>query len=71
MNEVAQGIEGNVAIPKRGHGPKQANDGFVRIGVDVVFHPDVLKPPLPKGDASDGAPGTNTREQMSLDLEDL
>ncbi|KAE8754028.1 hypothetical protein FSO04_42030 [Paraburkholderia madseniana] len=50
---------------------RRPNDGIVRIGVDVVVHIDVLKSPLPKGDASDGAAGANTKKQMSLDLDDL
>lgn len=50
---------------------RRPNDGIVRIGVDVVVHIDVLKSPLPKGDASDGATGANTKKQMSLDLDDL
>jgi hypothetical protein len=63
---------GSVAIPKSAEGSKRESDGFVRIGVDVIFHLDVLKPPLPKGDASDRAPaGASTRKQMSLDPDDL
>ena len=65
MNKVADEVLGSIAIPKR------ENDGFVRLGVNVVFHPDVLKPPSPKGDASDRASRAITRKQMSLDLEDL
>jgi hypothetical protein len=37
----------------------------------VIFHLDVLKPALPKGEASDGSAGVNTKQQMSLDLEDV
>ncbi|MGF6902636.1 hypothetical protein [Paraburkholderia sp. GAS348] len=50
---------------------RRPNDAIVRIGVDVVVHFDVLKPPLSKRDASDGAAGANTKKQMSLDLDDL
>lgn len=71
MNRVAEEVVDSIAIPKSGDGPQQENDGFVRIGVHVVFHLDVLKPPLPKRDASDGAPGANTKKQMSLELDDL
>lgn len=60
----------SIAIPKIAESPKRENDGFVRLGEDVVFHPDVLKPPLPKGDVPDGAPGANTKKQMSLELDD-
>jgi hypothetical protein len=37
----------------------------------VIFHLDELKPALQKGEASDGSPGANTKQQMSLDLEDV
>jgi hypothetical protein len=60
----------SITIPKIAEGSKRENDGFVRLGVDVVFHLDVLKPSLPKGNVSAGAPGANTRKQMSLELED-
>ena len=49
VNKVADEVLGSIAIPKRG------NDGFVRTGVDVVFHLEMLKLPLPKGDASNGS----------------
>jgi hypothetical protein len=52
---------GSVAIPKSAEGSKRESDGFVRIGVDVIFHLDVLKPSLPKGDASDVAKGRCVR----------
>jgi hypothetical protein len=71
VNRVAQEGEGSVAIPASGRAPEPGNAGFVRISVDVVFHLDVLKPPLPKGDASGGVPGACTKQQMSLDVEDL
>jgi hypothetical protein len=71
VNRVAQEGEGSGAIPSGGRAPEQGSDGFVRIGVDVVFHLDVLKPPLPNGDASGGVPGAGTKKQMSLDLDDL
>jgi hypothetical protein len=71
VTRVAEEVVGSIAIPKSADGSKRGNDGFVRIGVDVVFHPDVLKPPLPKGDASDRGPGASTRKQMSLDPDDL
>ncbi|MDT8843111.1 hypothetical protein ParKJ_37370 [Paraburkholderia fungorum] len=70
MNSEAGEPVGSITIPKSAEGSKRENDGFVRFGVDVVFHLDVLKPPLPKGNVSDGAPGANTRKQMSLELED-
>ena len=54
MNRVAEEVVGSIAIPQSVEGPKRENDGFVRLGVDVVFHPDVLKPPLPKGNVSEG-----------------
>jgi hypothetical protein len=70
VNSGAGESVGSITIPKSAEGPKQGNDGFVRLGVDVVFHLDVLKPPLPKGNVSDSAPGTNAKKQMSLELDD-
>ncbi|CAB3780257.1 hypothetical protein [Paraburkholderia caffeinilytica] len=61
---------GSIAIPKIAESPKQENDGFVRLGVDLVFHLDVLKPWMPKAAVSDGASGANTKKQMSLELDD-
>jgi hypothetical protein len=71
VNRAAQEGECSVALPQSGLVPKQPNDGFVRIGGAVVFHLDVLKSPLPKGDASGGTPGANPKKQMLLDLDDL
>ena len=71
MNRAAQEIGGGIGIPERGHHPRQENDGFFRIGVDMTLHLDVLKNTLPKEDVSDGASGAGTTKQMSLDLEDL
>jgi hypothetical protein len=65
VNRVAEQVVGSVAIPKSAESPKRESDGFLQIGVDVVFHLDVLKPTLRKG------VGTHTKKQMSLDLEDL
>ncbi|WP_035553150.1 MULTISPECIES: hypothetical protein [Burkholderiaceae] len=70
MNSGAGEPVGSITIPKSAEGSKRENDGFVRLGMDVVFHPDVLKPPMPKGNVSDGAPGASTRKQMSLELDD-
>jgi hypothetical protein len=70
VNRVAEELVGSIAIPKNAEGPKWEKDGFVRIGVNVVFYLDVLKPPLLKGDVSDGVPGADTKKQMSLDLDD-
>jgi hypothetical protein len=70
VNRGAEELAGSIAIPKSAEGSKRENDGFVRLGVDVVFHLDVLKPPLPKGNVSDGAPGANAKKQMSLELDD-
>jgi hypothetical protein len=70
VNRVAEEPVSSIAIPKSAEAPKQGNDGFVRIGVDVIFHLDVLKPPLPKGNVSDGARGANAKKQMSLELDD-
>lgn len=58
-------------IAKIAGSPKRESDGFVRLGVDVVFHLDVLKSPLPKGNVSDGAHSANAKKQMSLELDDL
>ncbi|NPT62481.1 hypothetical protein [Paraburkholderia elongata] len=70
MNSGAEEEVGSNAIPKIAASPKRENDGFVQLGVDVVFHLDVLKPPLPKGNVSDGAPGANAKKQISLELDD-
>jgi hypothetical protein len=70
VNSGAGESVGSLTIPKSAVSPKRENDGFVRIGVDVVFHLDVLKPLLPKNHASDAAPGTVTKKQMSLELDD-
>ncbi|MGF7000147.1 hypothetical protein [Paraburkholderia sp. GAS32] len=70
MNRVAEEVPGSVAIPKRAEVSKRENDGFVRIGVEVVFHLDVLKPWMPKADVSDDASGVNMKKQMSLELDD-
>ena len=67
MNSGAGEPVGSITIPKSAEGSKRENDGFVRIGVDVVFHPDVLKPRLPKGDVFDGVAGADTKNQMPLD----
>ena len=47
VNRGAEELAGSIAIPKIAEGSKRENDGFVRPGVDVIFHLDVLKPPLP------------------------
>ncbi|MFM0030773.1 hypothetical protein PQR70_31620 [Paraburkholderia madseniana] len=70
MNSGAEELAGSIAIPKSALDPKREKDGFVRLGVDVVFRLDVLKPPSPKGNVSDGAPGANAKKQMSLELDD-
>ncbi|MFM0016249.1 hypothetical protein PQR46_43610 [Paraburkholderia sediminicola] len=56
---------------ENGPGPQQPGDGFIRISADAVFHRDVLKMALPKGSASDARSDTTTKEQMSLDLDEL
>jgi hypothetical protein len=66
-----QEIEGSIAIPESGRHPRHENDGFVRIGVDMILHLDVLKATLAKEDASGEAFSSSTSKQMSLDLEDL
>jgi hypothetical protein len=70
VNRRADEPVGSIAIQKIAGRPKRGNDGFVRLGVDVVFHLDVLKPPSPKGNVSDVAPGANAKTQMSLELDD-
>lgn len=70
MNGVAEEVVGSVAIPKSAEVSKPENDGFVRIGVEVVFHLDVLKPWMPKADEYGDAYGVNTKKQMSLELDD-
>ncbi|WP_167378544.1 hypothetical protein [Paraburkholderia aspalathi] len=56
---------------ENGTGPKQPGNGFVRACADAVFHRDVLKMALPKGSASDAHSDATTKEQMSLDLDEL
>lgn len=56
---------------ENGTGPKQPGDGFIQICADAVLHLDVLKMALPKGFASDAPSDGRTKEQMSLDLDDL
>ncbi|WP_211708840.1 hypothetical protein [Paraburkholderia aspalathi] len=68
---IAAPVQRNVGDREGGPVPERLDNGFIRIGVGVLFHLDVLKPPLPKRDASDGAPGANTKKQMSLELDDL
>jgi hypothetical protein len=70
VNRGAEEPVGSITIPKIAGCPKRENDGFVRLGVNLVFHLDVLKPPLPKRHVSDGAPGANAKKQMSLELDD-
>ena len=59
------GGSGQHRYPEKRRGLERENGGFVRIGAEVVFHLDVLKPTLQEG------VGTHTKKQMSLDLEDL
>ncbi|NPT57172.1 hypothetical protein [Paraburkholderia elongata] len=54
-----------------GTGPKQPGDGFIQICADAVFHLDVLKMALSRGFAPDAPSDARTKEQMSLDLDDL
>ena len=70
VNRMAEELVGSIAIPKIAESRKQESDGFVWLGVDVIFHLDELKPPLPKGDVSDGGPGANTKKRMSRELDD-
>ena len=71
MNRTVRKGEGSVADPENGPGPNQPDDGFVQICGDVVFHLDVLKLTLRKGDASDAPFNAKAKKQMSLDLENL
>ncbi|SOE98813.1 hypothetical protein SAMN05446635_6796 [Burkholderia sp. OK233] len=68
---VAAEVDGSIAMLNSGDAPKLESDDTVRIGVDVVFNLDVLKPSLPTEPASGEVHRANTKEQMSLDLEDL
>ncbi|MFM0175630.1 hypothetical protein PQR33_40685 [Paraburkholderia sediminicola] len=56
---------------ENGTGSKQPGDGFVQACADAVFHRDVLKMALPKGPASDARSDATTKEQMSLDRDEL
>lgn len=71
MNREAQEGERSVAPPESAFTTNRPHACFVRICVDVVFHFDVLKPTSPEGEASGGRPGDKTKNQMSLDLDDL
>lgn len=70
MNRGVGESFGSLTIPKSAVSPRRENEGFVRIGVDVIFHRYVLKPTLPKNHASDAATGTVTKKQISLELDD-
>jgi hypothetical protein len=69
VNRGAEELAGSIDIPRSAEGSRRGNEGFVRICDDVVFHLDVLKPPLLKAKVSDGAPGANAKKQMSLELD--
>jgi hypothetical protein len=71
VNKVMGELAGSIAIPKSALDPKREKDGFVRLGVDVVFHLDVLKLTLRNGDACNAPCNAKAKKQMSLDLEDL
>jgi hypothetical protein len=71
VNRVAEEVVGSIAIPKNAEGSKQGNDCFVRICGDAVFHLDVLKLTLRKGDAFDAPFNAKAKKQMSLNLEDF
>ena len=70
VNRGAEELVGSITIQKNAEDSTRGNDDFVRICGDVVFHLDVLKPPLPKGSVSDSAPGANPKKPMSLELDD-
>ena len=70
MKRVAQEIGSGIASPESGNYGRAKNDGFVRIGVDMILNLEILKAALPKEDASDGASGAGATRQISLDLED-
>jgi hypothetical protein len=71
VTEPVDGVGGSDVTWKSGNAAKPSADGMVRIDVGVVFHLDVLKPSLPTEQASDAVHCAHTKEQMSLDLEDL
>jgi hypothetical protein len=50
---------------------KSSADGIVRIGEGVFFHRDALAPPLPTSAVSGEVDRADTKQQMSLDLDDL
>ncbi|MEZ0606557.1 hypothetical protein ACAX43_31190 [Paraburkholderia sp. IW21] len=70
MNRTPQEGNGSLPFPRPGNGLEQENDGFVRIGVDVVFHPDVLKTTVAKGRCTRRQSCASTKKPMSLELDD-
>lgn len=56
---------------KNGPGPRQPDDGFVRICGEGVFDLDALGLTLRRGDLSDAPVNARAKKQMSLDLDDL
>jgi hypothetical protein len=70
VTKLVDGIASSPCASKSDNAPKPGVDDIVKIGADAVFRIDVLKPTSPKGDAFDGAPGANTKKQMSLELDD-
>jgi hypothetical protein len=50
---------------------KSLADGIVSIGVGVFFHRDALAPPLPTLEVSGEVDRADTKQQMSLDFDDL
>lgn len=71
MSERVEEVGSSQAASKGGNVLTPLVDGIVRIGVGVIFHLYVLKPPLPTQNASGKVHRANTKEQMSLDLDDL
>ncbi|MFL9862209.1 hypothetical protein PQR72_41930 [Paraburkholderia madseniana] len=68
---TTQEAKGNIAVSKNDQATKFQNDDFVRIGMDAVFHLDVLKPALPEGETGNGPPDAGSKKQMTLDLDDV
>ncbi|OAJ53672.1 hypothetical protein A6V36_36145 [Paraburkholderia ginsengiterrae] len=71
MSRTGQAGHDSRAGLEHGTGQKQPGGGFIQICADAVFHLDVLTMASPKGFASDAPSDARTKEQMSLDLDDL
>ena len=71
VSELVDEVGNSPAASKSGNALKPSVNAIVRIGVEVALHFDVLKPALPTQNTSGEVHRANTKEQLSLDREDL